>query len=882
MTMNNRGSAVDIDEIVQALRSDSSLEFTETGNAFIKGKCPDCGKKELFISKEKPWQLKCNRLNKCGYEEATRNRYPEIFTNFSKKFPATEAEPNRTADAFLGLDRGFDLSRIRGWYEQQSLQLPGTNEFCSTIRFYIDAERTRYWERLIDKTKKDGRKAHFGGRRKKDESIYRGDAWTPPGQELKEGDKCFWVEGIFHSIALHHHNYRSFAAFSCSHFPVNFIEKHKGRGVKWILALDSDKAGTEAVHKHARKLRIMGEKYEVYLLPENQDWDDLHRAGKIDKKFMSGCLYRGKLMMAETVEECAYIKYGRFTSRKFVINFRNRLFSVKIDIGALTEDLQKVDAVIDSDDGFKCFLSHCDVIEICNRDPQCLYREVDDILDEQWYVFKINSPKGESEVVRFEGTNIASADAFHKALLNRTGGGIFNGSPADMRILTGRWLRNQLPVVRSIPFIGYDSNVEAYIYPSAAFHKGRAIELNEDKFFNLGKSFIRPGLKSIKISADGKFDSLWFDDFQMAFSWQGVALLAFWLGSLFVQQIRKEQKSFPFFEFTGDPGAGKSTVLEFLWKLVGREGYEGFDVMKATVAGRRRAFNQLSNLPVVIIESDRESGINDGKQRQFNFDECKPFYNGRGTGTLGVARRNNDVDESLFQASLIISQNAEVDGSEALLQRIVHCHADKAHHRAGTREVARKFERFTAEEVSGFLAAALKNEKNILATYFEAFDRIEGEFSKVLQNERIAKNHAQIAACGYTLKVLFPSITDQTIKSLQGYLRHRAVLREDRLAADHPLVEQFWETYRYLNSETGAGPEYALNHSAEPGLIAVNLNHFVQRCREKGQELPDMKSLKKLLPQSKKHELVDKGRAINSCLSNKTVRCWIFKSNSYL
>ena len=95
-----------------------------------------------------------------------------------------------------------------------------------------------------------------------------------------------------------------------------------------------------------------------------------------------------------------------------------------------------------------------------------------------------------------------------------------------------------------------------------------------------------------------------------------------------MQQIRHEQKSFPFLELTGEPGAGKSTLLEFCWRLLGRDEYEGFDLLKATQAGRRRAFSQVSNLPVVLIESDRDNGEKDAKQRQFSFDEMKPFFNG--------------------------------------------------------------------------------------------------------------------------------------------------------------------------------------------------------------------------------------------------------------
>ncbi|WP_244512235.1 toprim domain-containing protein [Maridesulfovibrio ferrireducens] len=592
-------------EIVHRLYNDEQFAFQENAANLIKGICPQCGKRELFISKEKPWQLKCNRLNHCGFEESVKNIYPDLFSCFSKRYPATDQNPNRTADAFLTKDRGFDLSIIKGWYEQKAYLFPDTNTFCSTVRFYLDKNRTRYWERLIDKTSKDGQKANFGGKRKADGSIYKGDVWSPPDMPINTGDKIFIVEGIFHAIALYHRKYKAVAAFSCNHFPEAFIQQQRSKKLTWILALDGDRAGIEYTLKHAKKLLNLGEKHEIYILPKGQDWDDLLRANKINKKFMEDCKHRGKLLMAKTVEEYTYHKYCKNSAKRFVITFKNRLFSVCIDIAQLTEDL--TGTPLEDKNSFPVFISNCTVMEICNRDPQCLYREVDELLGEQWYVFKIQSTNKKPEIVRLEGSNIATADAFHKALLNRTAGGTFSGTPADMRILTKHWLQNELPTVRSIPYIGYDNESQAYIYPAAAFYKGKEIKLDENSFYRVGKDLVRPGLKSIKIITDGKFTPDWFDKFLKTFHWQGLALLAFWIGSLFAHQIRKEQKSFPFFELTGDPGSGKSTMLEFCWKLLGREDYEGFDVMKSTIAGRRRAFNQVSNMPIVIIESDRET-----------------------------------------------------------------------------------------------------------------------------------------------------------------------------------------------------------------------------------------------------------------------------------
>lgn len=88
--------------------------------------------------------------------------------------------------------------------------------------------------------------------------------------------------------------------------------------------------------------------------------------------------------------------------------------------------------------------------------------------------------------------------------------------------------------------------------------RGKEIKLNEYEYFEIGKAGIKTTLSNFKIDTTGEFNPGWLHDFFRAFHWQGMTVLAFFLGSLFVQQIRHEQKSFPFLELTGEPGAGKS------------------------------------------------------------------------------------------------------------------------------------------------------------------------------------------------------------------------------------------------------------------------------------------------------------------------------------
>lgn len=887
-------------EIVEALRSDVRFQLQEKGSYLRGGPCPGCGQKELFIATDKPWVLKCGRLNKCGWEEPVRELLPELFEDFVDKYPPTEQEPDRTASVYMGMNRGFDLSKIRGWYDQGTYQYPHSNYFTPTVRFYLDREKNVFWQRLI-KPNTDAEnkgKARFHG-------DYKGMVWAPPGLEIVERDRVFIVEGIFHAIALHHVGIKAVAALSCANFPDAFIEEHRDKKVRWVLALDGDKAGGDYTKRHAAKMRVLQQRCEVCRLPGKQDWDDLYRAGRITDTFISDCMYYGKLFMAETANEKAYHYYVRHESKYFIIDFANQLYRVEagqklaeaLESAAVVrrneaenegtaegEDTESIAAlrraILESPRGWDMFLQHANLDKIANVKPECLYHEADDLVEsDQYYVFRITFPNGSTQILPLEGSHLLSGLTFSSALINKTPGSDFSGTNTDFLYLRKRWLDTaQQKSIRRTQYMGYVKSIDAYVFEKAAYYKGKEIPLNDEGFFRIGRHGVRPHLKSMHIRTDGAFSPDWLDDYIRVFHWQGLALLAFWLGTLFAQQIREVQKSYPFFELTGEPGSGKTTVLEFLWKCCGRDGYEGFDLLKSSPAGRRRALSQLSNLPLVIIESDRDAGGKDGRIRQFNFDEFKPYYNGRATGTVGVPTRGNEIEESMFQGAIIIAQNAEVEASDAVIERIVHCHADKQHHGAGTRELARWFERQSAETVGGMLRRALRAERQILETYFAAFARFEEQFARHLKNERVIKNHAQIAAAGEALGVLFPRMTKERVAALASYLLERAVQREALLAGDHPIVEDFWESFHYLNSDSRTRKQGWLNHSKDETKIILHLKEFAAACKDGGLSVPDIPLLKRHLVTSRRHAFVDKNRSYRSRWTGGSTKYWWFEA----
>ena len=408
-------------------------------------------------------------------------------------------------------------------------------------------------------------------------------------------------------------------------------------------------------------------------------------------------------------------------------------------------------------------------------------------------------------------------------------------------------------------------------------------DLNNEDFFDIGKLSLKSLNKSVSLKINRKADEYrrdWLDLLWTAFGAKGLAALTFWFGSLFAEQIRALHSSYPFLEIIGEAGAGKSTLIEFLWKLFGRGGYEGFDPSKSSLAARARNFAQVSGLPVVLIESDRErTEGNNPHVRSFDWDELKTAYNGRSVRARGMATGGNETYEPPFRGSIVISQNNAVNASEAILSRIIHLNFDRSEQTKASGEAADALKFMDVDDVSGFILAATKREAEIMDTVRERTPAYIAELRQegLIRFPRLIENHAQMLALADALEKVV-RLTPEQKKSLENQLRRMAVERQQVINSDHPLVQEFWEAFDYLD-----GTEMPrMNHSRDLSLIAVNLNHFVQEAAEKRQQVPPLRELKKLLKTSRNRKYLGQ-RPVNSNIwgkdgAGKTVKCWIFEN----
>ncbi|MDH0894665.1 MULTISPECIES: toprim domain-containing protein [unclassified Pseudomonas] len=899
-------------EVLRRLEDQYGLKHRDGTLYMRKGKCPACGKKELYSRSDEPWFIKCGRPSKCGQQWHVKELFDDLFDDYSKQHPATEKEPAASANAYLQWARGFDLNLVKGWYTQENYYSRDLGFGSATVRFPL--EHGGYWERLIDRPHRFGKlKARFAPGKSP-----RGYWWCPPSIDLLEVDELWIVEGIFDAIALLHHGIAAVSAMSSVAFPFESLKalaKARTEADKklptLVWALDNEPGAHHYTRKHAAMASELGYRCEAAQIPQRDrkaDWNDLHqrwmfidepKRSDVRAQDLKAARYHGALLLAENASEKALLMYDWREQGEFHFGFDNRLYWFKLDLEKFNQAMRGLEDSDDHDEKLlntrqmreKALRQAGCVVEIANCYPQALYFQRNEITDESWYYFRVDFPHDEPTVRNtFTGGQVAAASEFKKRLLGMAAGAVFTGSGAQLDKIMKEQLFG-LKTVKTIDYIGYSKEHACYVFGDLAVRGGVVVPANAEDYFEFKDLRLKTLQKSIKLAiarTDEGYRPEWLDWLWTCFNTQGVIALAYYFGSLFCEQIRAEFQSFPFLEVTGEAGAGKSTLLMFLWKLLGRPDEEGKDPSKMSKAGLRRWLSQISGMPVVMLEADR-SDDKGNAAKAFDWDEFKPLFNGGSLGVTGVKTAGNETHEPPFRAALVISQNATVVASEAILTRIVRLHFIRPEVTSASRAAADNLNLLQVEDVSHFLLMAVKIEQKVMEVFRERVRVYEQELRALreIRIERIIKNHAQLMALVDALCLVAP-LPDRQRDAVIRELSAMAVARQHAVNADPQEVAEFWEVFDYLES---LHDHPMVNHSKNPERIAINLNEFCERAAEHKQRLADATTLRTLLVNSRSRPFIDKNLAVDSAVRAAfnarntefnqratTVKCWVFKA----
>ncbi|WP_247882198.1 toprim domain-containing protein [Azospirillum sp. TSH100] len=808
--------------------------------------------------------------------------YPDAFGRINERFPSTTEAPNATADAYMSHVRHLDIRGIRSWYRQGHFRHKYGNRTTATVVF--DVAEGIWMERLIEPVtiqepgdEPEKRKAHFVGK-------HGGLWWQPPDLQLVDGEELWLVEGCIDAIALALNGIKAVATLSAGNYPAKMLAALAERGIRPTLvwALDNDRTGRKYTQAHVKAAREAGFCCKAALIPQHgqakRDWNDVHNAGELEEQDLLTYRYHGDLLLAPSAHEAGLLTWQHSKKKlgSFSLEFGTRTWWWHLPEDTfmrLRKELMEAEDPLTSEEADYEAARRCgQVNDIANCTFQFLYFQKLELTNESWYYARIRFPHGVYEIKdTFTGAQVASGSEFKKRLLGIAPGALFTGATWQLNWIIKHHL-DAIRIVQTVDFIGYSKEHRAWIFNDLAVTGAKVYPINDEDFFEIGKLSVKSLNQSLKlhIGTQRSYRSDWIELVWEAFGPRGIVAAAFWLGSLFAEQIRELHKSYPFLEVVGEAGAGKSTLIEFLWKLVGRNDYEGFDPNKSTLAARARIMSQVANLPVCLIESDRGD---DAKQKQFDWDELKTAYNGRASRARGVANGGNDTNEPAFRGSVVVSQNAPVNASEAIMQRLIHLKFRTGGHTRQSKVAADTLASMPVEEVSYFALQATLAEDKVMRTVAEKTPDYEAELGKhpEIRSNRIAKNHGQLMALVDALADLTGMEHDWRDKTL-ALLVESAVERQQAIASDHPIVDEFWDAVEFMGLA-------ALDHArSKDGIIALNLNQVMAQAQKAGQAMPTLLELKRHLKDARSRPFIEIKTVRSELPGFETVKCWIFKA----
>ena len=882
-------------QILSALKA--KFEFRKTrGNWLQEGKCPGCGERELFTAAEEPKMVKCGRTNNCGFETSVRDALPDLFEDWTKRFAKElETDPNAAADAYLRYERGLDLAGLRGAFAQEVYHDRKRNITSATVRFPLPGGS--HWERIIDRPGRFDKKAHFkfGG-------TWAGHCWAHPADtfaELATMDEIWIAEGIFDALALRQNFARlakagnkirrtAVSAMTVNVWPEHFLEALREairqsndtkRRVGLVFAFDVGAAGVKFTRKFVAQANREGwDAGAAQVRPDGEgtklDWNDLllrqtsyqGEAGKgpLDNAALDDYRWNGDITLADSAIRKARLIYERKALASFHFRFDNRIFWARSKPA--------------DDDGS----TGLNVDEVANCAFRILYRERDEAADETNYFLEVAFPNNTPNAkARFSAACCAASREFKKRLFAFSG--MWSGSQEQL----DRLMRDQtrtLKTVEPIHFTGYSAAHDAWVLGDIAVRDGRVLKLNGERYFDIGKSAVKlrseERILSITHDADRQ-DLAWIEDLWTAYGERGLVTLAFFTMSLFAVQIRAKHQSLGLLEVCGEAGSGKTTLIVFLWKLLGRTQYEGFDPNKGTTAGVARNFIKVSNLPVGLIESGRDEEKR--HNARFDPDELLTLFNGRSPRVTGVKSGGTETFEPPFLGSIYLMQNEPIDARTAVLERIMSFRIDKGLRTEATREAARRLSAAKLEDVSGWIVHVTRHAEAWLKYFFERAEHHDAQMRKRvpdLHNDRIILNHGQLAAAVETLTHLIPEklLPPARIKQTLAFVDRIALDRQQSSGGDHPVVSRFWEMFDHLVSaedDQKWAEGNSLNQSCKPDeMIAVSLVEFEKRARSNQLQPPSDAELKKHLKGSRSRKFVKAGTVTNP--AKRSTHCWVF------
>ena len=670
-----------IEEILAAIQAALGGDRTETKLSGVL--CPGCRDegREAYVFTDNPHVIHCPRGNHCMPSHRTRD-VPELshlYQNFSKRHPASKADPHATARAWLEQVRGLDVASLTGrlgpdWFSQ-GVWTDQRGEFkgmaMPTVFFTFGPGRKIKNHRIMEPP--------AGCKKTRTFPAFKGHCWALGAVERGQ----VWVtEGVIDALSLVQGGISAVASIASGVVPTEWLAQLDPAKNSIVIAYDGDKAGREGRAKLAAAAKMHGLTVAHAEPPPGQDWNDCLRSGLLkpapwppeketeNRGFIRSALERGQDWLTE-MDWQAQLDAAESAREYFEIWQKRRGTPLFVYKGSYWVG---------------------NVKRVKEDDEVSVHRVTDHVL-KALYTIEDRPPWGGDPVYSFR---VAVQNHRHKMDLTLSGEALsattkykstmlsgarchFLGQARDLDHIVSALLEEKAPVVRQTGLVGYQPDTDIYVYPNTAVARDGAHvrRKNDEDYFRVGDLRVLMNAPDDEVHPDptGELDiPALIDSLFYAWGDLGLAVLGYYTASLFATQMRRTSALgwFPFLSLWGPPNTGKSTLIGVMNRMLGREVDEGISANKSdTAKGLIRAMAVLSNLPVAVLE------MGAAEAERFDLNRILPLFNGNPLQRAAAKSHGNESVVRRFYASLVFGQNAEPFYTEAQHSRVVSLYFPK-------------------------------------------------------------------------------------------------------------------------------------------------------------------------------------------------------------
>jgi hypothetical protein len=485
-------------------------------------------------------------------------------------------------------------------------------------------------------------------------------------------------------------------------------------------------------------------------------------------------------------------------------------------------------------------------------------------------IIKIQRNTGTISIIEIQSSEM-KLDSFETILKSKQC--TFYGNTYQLKRIFANWMDAEIQA-NIIETLGYNPNHDIYSFSNAIFSKNKnLLKVNEvgiiedpedeNKKYYL-PSFGLANLNNLDYEGDRKFIFIegelnfekWSKLYYDTFLTNGGISILFLILSIFWDIVFNQVGFFPFLFLFGAYGTGKTTLVEFLLRIFGKD-YLGIPLNNATQVALSRTIASRNNSIFYLKEYTPETD-------ESNQDLILTAYDGSGRVT-GVKSNDNRTRIAAVKSSIIFDGNHLPNQKTAVLSRMILLNFQE---NKFTENQIKSFEHLTKIQDNGFglvLTDILIHREYFQSNFKRVFDENMKELRQLMKADFAERTMKHVALILTPAKLLikhlkFPfSFNEITNAVVENAIEQNNLLKQ----ADEITI--FWQSFAngiktgnlvefnndtFSNNKKQSHYNFKIDETGNQ-ILQIKLSsiypEYVKYCKNNNQRFFDSNSLRILL-----------------------------------